>query len=379
MPDRRGVTLIEMMVAITLLVLVFAAAVPLFQVQARALSRQAGRIEALQTARFVAASLERELRVAGPPNEVEEQPLLVQAHPMALTINADLASRDTGSASAVYFDPDIPASDAQALTVARAVALPHSAISYPAADYRSPAGEGSDAETISYWLTADPGAARADQFALWRRVNDGDSVLVARKLIVRAGRPFFQYLKPELGDTLRPIASSRLPAYHTVAMHGSSADTGAFAVVDEVRAVRIVTEVLYTDPRLGDTTHVSEATIRLLNAGLIRRSTCGTAPLGTTLSVVNNPGGIVTLSWNASIDETGGEQDVERYALFRRPAGAPDWGEPFRSVPARGGPYAVDDTEVKPIGSQWQYSILAQDCTPMNSARAVAPTLTITQ
>lgn len=388
MPDRRtarvttgaraGVTLVEMMVAITLLVLVFAAAVPLFEVQARALSRQAGRVDALQTARFTASAIERELRVAGPPNEIEEQPLLVQAHPMAFTVNADLASRDAGSPSAVYFDPDIPSASAQSLTTARAVRLPHSSLSYPAADYLNAAGVPSDAETITYWVAPDAGASRADQYALWRRINDGDSAVVARKLIVRPGRPFFQYFQAGPGDTLRAIAAGRLPAYHSVAMHGAAGDTGAVALVDSVRSVRVTAEILYTDPRFGDTTYVAELDIRLLNAGLSRRSTCGTAPYGPPLGATARPGGIVTLAWSVSVDESGGEQDVERYALYRKLAGTAEWGEPFRSVPARGGPYEVDDTEVKTDGSQWQYSLTAQDCTPTNSARSVAPTVTIT-
>jgi hypothetical protein len=375
---REGVTLIEMMIAVTLLVLVFASAVPLFQMQARALSKQAGRVDALQTARFTASMLERELRVAGPPNEVEEQPLLVQAHPMAFTINVDLASRDTASASAVYFDPDIATVHAQALPPARAVRLPHSAINYPAVEYRNPAGVPSDAETISYWLRPDIGATRTDQYALWRRVNDGDSTIVARSLIVRAGRPFFQYFQLGAGDTLRAIAASRLPAYHTVANHGGAADTGVTALVDSVRSIRVAAEILYRDPRFGDTTYVADLNIRLLNAGLIRRNTCGTAPYGIPLTATAQPGGTVLLEWNASVDEVGGEEDVERYILFRRPAASVDWGEPFRGVPARGGPYAVEDSEVKPDGSQWVYSLMAQDCTPMNSARSQAPVVTIT-
>src|SRR5688572_13157129 len=100
---RAGMTLVELMVAVVMLVLLFAAAVPLFQSQSRLLSRHAGRSNALQAARFAGATLERELRISGPPNQVEEQPLLVQAHPYALTVNVDLNSRDTTSASAVYF------------------------------------------------------------------------------------------------------------------------------------------------------------------------------------------------------------------------------------------------------------------------------------
>ena len=375
---RAGMTLIEIMVAVAMLVLVFAAAVPLFQGQAQLVARHAGLAEAIQRARFAAATIERELRISGPPNEIEEQPLLVQADPMAITINVDLNSRDTTSASAVYFDPDIDVRETQSLRAAQAVALPRSAVMYPQVDYRNPVGTRSDAETVSYWASRDAAATRTDQFTLWRRINDADSTIVARGLILRAGRPLFEYLQPGPGDTLRPVSAARLPAYHTVALHGTVADTGAVALVDSVRAVRVVAEILYTDPRWGDTTYTTSFQFRLLNAGLIRRNTCGTPPLAVELTATPQPGGVVRLSWTASVDDGSGEQDVQRYTLFRRLLGASDWGEPFRGIQARRTPnYTADDTDAKSPHDWWEYSVMAQDCTPMNSVREVAPAIQI--
>ncbi|HEU4631936.1 MAG TPA: prepilin-type N-terminal cleavage/methylation domain-containing protein [Gemmatimonadaceae bacterium] len=378
-PARRaGHTLIEVLIAVVMVVLVFAAASPLFQQQARLLDRQAGRADAIQTARFVAASIERELRIAGPPNEIEEQPLLVQADPYAVTMNVDLNSRDTSSASAVYFDPDIDPSETQALTPARAVRLPRSSVVYPAVAYASPAGIRSDAETVSYWLARDTGATRADVYTLWRRVNDADSTIVARNLVVRSGRPFFEYLQPGAGDTLRPIAANRLPAFHTVTEHGTVGDTGSLALVDEVRELRVTAEVLYSDPRMGDTTYTSQFRFRLLNSGLIRRTTCGTAPRAVVATATPQPGGVVRIGWSKSVDDGSGEEDVQRYTLFRRLRGTTDWGEPFRGVQARGAAtYEADDTEAKVPGDWWEYSVIAQDCTPMNSPRAVTPAIRI--
>ena len=371
--DRAGFTLVEVLISVAMVVVVFAAASPLFQQQARMLDRQAGRADAIQTARFAAATIERELRIAGPPNEIEEQPLLVQADPYALTVNVDLNSRDTTSASAVYFDPDIDPTETQVLPPSRAVRLPRSSITYPSIEYTNPAGVRSDAETISYWLARDVGASRNDVYALWRRANDGDSTAVARNLVVRAGRPFFEYLQPGVGDTLRPISANRLPTFHSVSSHGTVADTGARALVDSVREVRVTAEVLYSDPQIGDTTYTSQFRFRLLNSGLIRRTTCGTPPIEVRLTTQALPGGIVRLTWTKSVDDGNGEQDVKRYTLYRRRFGTTDWGEPFRGIQSRGlSTYEADDTDAKTAGEWWEYQVMAQDCTPTNSEPAVA-------
>ena len=42
-----------------------------------------------------------------------------------------------------------------------------------------------------------------------------------------------------------------------------------------------------------------------------------------------------------------------------------------------GKPGTADDTDAKTPGDRWEYSVMAQDCTPMNSARALAPAILI--
>jgi hypothetical protein len=79
------------------------------------------------------------------------------------------------------------------------------------------------------------------------------------------------------------------------------------------------------------------------------------------------------------VDDGNGEEDVKRYTLYRREQGTPDWGEPFRAVQARGTTvYEADDTDAKTAGQWWEYSVMAQDCTPTNSERAVAAPVKIT-
>lgn len=106
-----------------------------------------------------------------------------------------------------------------------------------------------------------------------------------------------------------------------------------------------------------------------MNSGLVRQSSCGEQPLPAigltaTLSSANPPQ--ITISWSPSQDENTGERDVQRYALFRREAASPDWGDPFASVAGGLATYSYVDGNVQ-FNQTWAYAVSAQDCTPANS------------
>ena len=73
---RAGFTLIEMMMAILLTMLVFAITIPFFRQQTMAVDNSAGRLDALQNARYAQSYIDRELRLAG---GITGQPIIVQA------------------------------------------------------------------------------------------------------------------------------------------------------------------------------------------------------------------------------------------------------------------------------------------------------------
>ena len=81
---RSGFTLAELMIAATLMLLVFAMVVPLLRMQTQSLGGGAGRLDALQTARFAQNAIDRDLRIAG-DGVLPQQPMVVQADPMAVT------------------------------------------------------------------------------------------------------------------------------------------------------------------------------------------------------------------------------------------------------------------------------------------------------
>lgn len=369
---RSGFTLAELLIAVSLTMVALGIAVPFFLAHSRALQAQAGRLDAQLNINFSLDGIDRELRVAG-VGITSRQPLLVQAATDAITFNADLASTVAGDFSAVYYDPDAPPSATSMLFPANKVVLPNSSWQYPDSAYWAGAGVPSNAETISFYVTADsalPGLQR-----LMRRVNDDPPRVVARGIKAVSGEPYFRYFKLNVLGALVEIPAGSLPRRHLPGWHGAPGDTNQVALVDSIVLVKIKFTAVHRDPRYPDATRVEERTVRISNAGLVRASTCGDAPLGVTgLGTVADTTPQVTLTWTASIDESAGEKDVERYSIYRRDPLTAVFGDPLAIVSA-GQPSFVD-TDVKP-GENWIYGVASQDCTPAMSPMSITSTVVI--
>lgn len=379
--NRPAFTLVEMLVAMSLLMAILGISTQLFRRQSAALSAQAGRTEAQQNGAFMLDVLDRDLRVAG-SGVVDAQPLLVQAAPTAITINADLVTRTAGDPGAVYVDTDAEPGSAGVFSAASATTLPTSAVVYPETTYMKAAGVPSGAETISFWISRDSTSTRSDDYVMFRRVNGLAPRVVARGIRYEPTDTLFQYFKVDTAGVLQPIAPASLPLYHSAAFHGSPSDTGAAAVIDSVRTVRVRLSSVYRDARGGDAVRRLDLTIHLMNAGLIHRTTCGEAPFGVspsavvtdTSATVSSP--YVTVSWSHALDDGGGEKDVERYAVYRRAASSTGFSEPLASIPAGAASYAFVDSDVR-SGDQWIYGVAAQDCTPSSSPIGATPAVVI--
>ncbi len=373
---RAGLTVTEMLLAVSLMVIIVSLAVPFFRAQAKSITESAGRADALQNARFTLNAIDREVRIAG-LGVVDKQPLLVQADPYAITFNADLVTRDSADPVAVYYDPDAAPSTVTALLNSRKVTLPRSSRMYPDSTYYA-GSIISRAETISYWASLDSTSGRSDEYVLFRRVNDAPPKVVTKGIIIAPGEPLFRYFRTDsLGRPLE-IPQSSLPLIHTAAIHGAPNDTGPSVITDSIRIVRMRATGLYKDPQDGPILRTVESSIRVLNAGLINRTTCGEPPLGSALgaTVILGPPRRVQLTWSASVDQAAGEKDVERYALFKRAGGTSGWGEPFASTPATQSTYTLFDSQVS-SGQSWQYALIAQDCSPANSSLSQSAVITI--
>src|SRR6185312_2812078 len=101
----------------------------------------------------------------------------------AITFTADLVSVDTGDLTAVYINPDADSAGVDVLRNSEKITLPGTSKLYPDSTYTQGAGVPSNAETISYWLSADSTVKTANAYILFRRVNARPPHVVARDLV----------------------------------------------------------------------------------------------------------------------------------------------------------------------------------------------------
>lgn len=360
--DVRGFSMMELMVAITMMGIVLGLTVPLFRTQLKVFEKQAGRVDAQQNARYGVSMIDRELRAAG-VGLPDMQPMVVQAGANAITFNGDLVTRDSLDVGAVYYDPDASITEISSLAFASRITLPVTGTAYPDTTYIQQGGAPSEAETISYWVAADPSPDVGGLMALFRRVNNGTVTLVAKALKLNSGEPVFRYFKADtLGQTTE-IPQNKLPLTHFAKVHNSKQDTAASALTDSIRLVRVHLNGVYTDRTGTQVTRSIDTSVRIMNSGLLKLATCGEPPLFASTvnaTTTSDPTPKVTLTWARSGDEAAGEKDVEVYAIYKRtPAGT--FAEPFTSVPAGLANYSFTDTSVL-SGEQWLYAVSALDC-----------------
>jgi hypothetical protein len=375
---RRGFTLAELLLGLTLTVLVFAAAVPFFKVQTRSVQADMGRSDALLTARFAQNTLDRELRNIGIGTEPmstalgipRNQPKIVQAAAFAVTFNTNLVTVDTGDVSAVHYDPNVAIGLTEAL-YAGAITLPLSSVSYPDYTYKKSNGALSGAETISLWASPDSSTTTVpNDLVLFRRVNDGPIVVVTRGIELPAGQPLFSYTRIDTLGAQIPVPTANLPMFWTN------------PVSDSIRTVEVTVRSVYHDWNLkGDTTSYSrlvQSKTRLMNMGLVGRRTCGDVPLdpGSVAAVYSAPGGTgkVTITWTPSLDENMGEKDVERYVIYRDTL-IVGYTDPIDLVGK--GVIDYEDFALPSPGTAVRYGIAAQDCSPSEGNIVSAPIIVI--
>jgi hypothetical protein len=202
---------------------------------------------------------------------------------------------------------------------------------------------------------------------------------------VAPGTAFFQYYKIDaVTGGLDSIPNASLPLIHVAAVHSSPADTGQSAKTDSIRAVQMVVTGMYDDPTKGPIYRTVTTMTKLLNAGLLYASECGQPPIAVNtptatayIDVSGTYADSVTLTWNASPDQNGGEKNVEFYMIYRRIVGGLEWGNPVETVPAGTPSYEYSDPDATSLNGQYQYDVLAQNCTPSNSTDAVSNAVTV--
>jgi hypothetical protein len=368
---RTGFTLAEVLLSLTILMIVMAAAVSFFRLQVRAIESGTGRLEAVQNLRYVQNIIDRELRLAG---GIQGQPLIVMAHPLAVVFNVNLVTRNSGDKGAVYFNPDADSLATEGFDPSRARVLPLVATTYPAQMYVDDGGNRTTAETIAYFLRADASSGRNDIYTLFRRVNDRDSTVIARNIQVTSDSAFFfRYWRTDATGTLTAVPNASLPIYWN----------SAGRVADSLRVVDLRINSWYRDTRANkDVVRTLVSSTKLLNAGLLQQTTCGTAPLparAVNATLMFDAGGAPThvhISWDASLEEANGERDVALYMIQRRPTASAGAWTTLSNLPANNSAsYAYDDHDL--VSGSWTWAIVAQDCSPANAPPALSASVTI--
>lgn len=368
---RAGMSLLEMLIALLLLTIIVAAALRVLDTQLRGFTAGNERMAVLQNFRFAANVLDQHIRTAG-MGVPGQQPFLIYAGENVIAFNADYATNDENDPFAVYRRLDAPNEEVMSLTRARRIQIPTTAAHYPDTTYFDGPAQ-STAETIIFYFEPDSTADAPGSYVLKRQVNAEEPEVVARNLKrLEEDAPFFEYLRIEGVETgapsLHTVPAANLPMHHAAPIHGSAADTGRFALIDDVRAVRV--RFTATNGMTGDHEQSSPITrlIRMPNAGLAIHRTCGDSPIfnrelvAEVVSSSPDPD-IVRLRWLPAVDETGGERDVIRYVIWRKLFGASAWAEPLVSIPAGMPSYEFNDTRI-PGPGVYVYGVAAQDCTP---------------
>jgi type II secretory pathway pseudopilin PulG len=378
--DTGGFSLIEMLVAMTVLMVVVAAALGVFSSESEAIREGMDRLEVTQNLRFGANAVEKDLKTTG-SNVPEMQPNLVYADEDVVVFSSDFATNVSDDGDAVYYDPDAPNEEVRALTEDRKIAVPNGTFEYPDRDYEVGSGTNSPAETLIFFFRPDSSTDRDDDWALFGQVNDQEPKVVSRHLLRAEGsEPFLEYHElvtpDDAPERIETVAPGDLPMAHDAAVHGSGADDSA---IDSVRAVRI--RMAATNGETGDDEEIRSITrlIRIPNMGVERKRVCGEPPVSvpafTATPEVDDGASTVLLEWDASVDQENGEEDVVRYLVWKKKASESEWGPPLLALPKGGTEYSFRDSDVVPA-EMYEYGVAAQDCTPEQSPMATSGTVT---
>ncbi|MEX2466133.1 MAG: prepilin-type N-terminal cleavage/methylation domain-containing protein [Gemmatimonadota bacterium] len=370
---RAGMTLIELLVALTIFGVIISVALTFMAQQNTAFQTALERMSALRNARYAVTLLTQDLETLG-TNVPGNQPSLVYADADVVTFSADYATNVAGDPFAVFHDPGAPAGQVRA--PGTSFTIPTTSVTAADTVYEVGPGIVSPAEMLTFYFAPDTTTARTDDFVLHRQINGAAAEVVARHLLRDVNAPFFSFerevLEPDGTSALVSVPDSVLPVHHSEPLHLSPADTAASAMADSLRAVRLT--VIATNGLVGEDERSVrvERRIGFPNAGRSVLSTCGSPPLfGDTLIATSTTlaGGesAVELVWGRALDEAGGEEDVVRYVLWRRDSGSSDWGEPYVAVPAGASTYTYQDATVE-SGTIYEFAVAAQDCTPTLSS-----------
>lgn len=393
--ERRGFTLIELVITLMVAGLAVLATMVVFQAQNRTSSSQRVQVDAQQNGRVGLDVIVREVRQAGANiDKFHSQVALIDAAPYQLTFNGDIRTGVGGDPS-MESSAQVPRADGNHYT-------PGAFLSENLEDLTH---FNNGAETVRLTLdTSGDGTVTAvdtvettqigDDFQLVRQVNGGDLEPVAQCLrgprLGSSGEhpvPIFQYWGPFNG-----AATNRLWGDTNNDGQLSQTELGTLTPVSQaelanVREVVVTLEALSDDlqrtaaERRAASTRLT-TTVRPRNLGInaSNLSACGVPPEPPSgllaVDTPDDPGRSITLTFQASYDEMTGEQDVREYSIYRRRVGQSSFGAAIYRVLAAGQTiytFVNDESHSKRAedapedGVAYEYYVTAWDCEPQES------------
>ncbi len=374
---RRGMTLLEMMVSLVIFSFVTAGAMLLLRSESKSFNLGSERVAMYQNGRFAINEMEKDMRTSG-AGAPDIQPQLIYIADSVMVFNANYWTNTAGDVEAVYYNPDAPDSAVMALRTNTQITIPFTSINYPDTNYTL-GSTNSPSETISFYFRRDSSTTRTDDFVLYRRVNQLAPEAVATNVLRTSGRAFFEYFiiatnVSSGAQTMSQVAAGSLPMRHTRPIHLAINDTGSFAKIDSIRAVRVNFTITNGLSGTSERLRTLSRLIRLPNMGLVTSRSCGDQPIFSSSVTAANAYAadgttrVVRLSFVRSVDEASGERDVERYVVWRRLATETDWGDPYVVLPGGDSAYVWNDPAVT-VGASYYYAVSAQDCTPSLSSQ----------
>lgn len=233
---RGGFTMVEVGVGMTILAILSCVALSLVAQPSTAPQISLEQMSAVRNGRYALTVLGQDLEALG-TNVPESQPALVYADADVLLFSADYATNASGDPHALFYDPDAPASRVRAPTTP--FFIPTTGEMAADSVYRDE-GEVSPAEMIAFFFVADSLTAREDDFVLMRQVNDAAPEVVVRHLLRDGATPFFLYEREiDSASAPGPVPDALLPIHHSEPIHLAPRDSGASALADGIRTVRV--------------------------------------------------------------------------------------------------------------------------------------------
>jgi len=397
--DMRGFSLVEMMIALFVGALLIIITYNVLITQKKASTAQNQFVEAQQNAKVALETLERELRLAGLNiDDFNNQPVFIDAAPYQVIFNADISSGVSGVPSMTIYQ-SVPLHDGTL----------YSPGMYPEEKLGSLERYNNNAETIRYTLDRnDDGIVdgydrytetqNPSDYALYREENGTRKDVVA--VGIRGREPY-----PD-GQLPQPLFKyyGDFNGNGTISLWGDTDGDGQLSQTEiavltavpqnllskiveveiTIEAESALMEAGYTGPHslpankrhYRSVVMTSKVRPRNVATGSANLHACGEPPAPpTSLNGADTPeddGGSITLTFYPSSDETGGEEDVTNYTIYRREESENEW-QCIGSVTAAGkSTYTFYDDRHTPgggpeMGKRYFYMVTAWDCRPQES------------